>query len=263
MAHLFLILILFLYGQPLFANNCCGQSPASYPVLSQAQILSISTGISYLRSYGRYGHFGSSQEGLRVWDNKNREISTLTFSTAGNLAERHQVFLNTGILQGHYSDSSEEDSSTHFADTLVGYSFEVLPEYSFSYWKPLVFLTGFLNIPTGHSTYEMSLSEGTDVTGHDQWGAGFGVTVKKVLFPLTLTMQARSIKLFSKSFGNIQVSNFYDSSLAFLLNYSSRLWGLQWTGGVTFSHLSERTSQTGFGAPLDTSEITQNFTVLA
>lgn len=263
MAYLLLILALSSWFPSAFASSCCGQSPASYSILSMNQRLSVSSGMSYTRSYGRYRHFAGGNEGLEVWDDKKREVTSLLLNVAGTVAPRQQMLLNTAIVQGHYSDESGSERSNHLSDTLLGYSYEILPEYAFSYWKPIVYVTGFLNLPTGHSTYEMNLSEGTDVTGHDQWGAGLGLTVKKVYFPWTLTLQGRTLQLFAKTFGDVRVSDFYDSSLALIVNHSSRFWDLQWNGGVTFNHLSERTTERVEGIPLDSSEASQSFSLLA
>lgn len=262
MAYLLLTFIKWFFTASAFASSCCGQSPASYNVLSMNQRLSVSAGLSYSQTYGRYRHFSSSESGLEVWDDKKRESSSLLFNVAGALDSRQQVFINTAVVQGRYSDEVGKEQSTHLSDTLVGYSLEVLPEYTFSYWRPLVYMTGFINLPTGYSTYEMELSEGADVTGHNQWGVGLGITLKKVLFPWTLTLQARTLQLFAKTFGSVGVSDFYDSSAMLQVNYSSRLLGLQWNGGVTFNHLSERTIESDEGAPLVPSETSQNFVVV-
>lgn len=259
MARIFLIFIGIFSSHSAFANSCCGQSPASYSVLSLNQSLSFTTGISYLRSYGRYHSGRDGQERLEVWDRKKREVTTMNLNVASSTAERHQVFLNTNLLKGTYSDEFGKEQSSHLSDTLLGHSYELVPEYSFSYWKPVVYLTTFFNLPTGRSTYESDVTEATDVTGHGQWGFGLGVTLRKVYFPWTMTLQGRTLKLFSQTFDDVKVSDFYDSSLAFLGNYASRLWGLQFNAGITYTHLSERTI-----APSQvTSEVTQNYSVLA
>ena len=104
-----------------------------------------------------------------------------------------------------------------------------------------MFVTAFANIPTGRSIYDPGiLTEGAGVTGHGQWGAGLGVTVRKIYFPWTLTLQLRSIELFAEEFGETRVSNFYDSAASFIVNYASRLWDLGFTAGVSYSHLSPR-----------------------
>ncbi len=256
MARLLLILVLNIYTLQAYSNSCCGQSPASFTILSLSQKLSVSTGVSYLSSQGRV--YDNSDE-FYLWNDKKREVRSFLLNVSSTLVDRHQVFINTSYLQGYYSDSFGVGYSTHLSDTLLGYSYEILPEYSFSYWKPKVFITAFLNVPTGRSIYDNNrLSEGADVTGHGLWGTGIGVTLRKVYFPWTITLQGRTLRLFSKEFESVRVSDFYDSSLAFLLNYSTRLWGLQFNTGLTFTHLSERRIE-----PVNvTSGVTQNFSVL-
>ncbi len=257
MAYIFLIFSFLVLSNQAEANNCCGQSPASFTVLSQDQRLSLSAGFSYLRSQGRV--YANSNE-FFIWGDKKRDVRSLLLNIASVVSGRHQVFLNTAFMEGQYVDQLESGRSTNQADTLVGYSYEVLPEYNFSYWKPLVYLTAFVNLPTGNSIYEEgTLSEGADVTGHNQWGVGIGLTAIKTYYPFTVTLQARTIRLFAREFSTVEVSDFYDSSLALLGNYVSRLWGLSFSSGITFNHLSERRLLPS-GV---TSDVTQNFTVLA
>jgi hypothetical protein len=257
MAYLFLVILGLLSGSLTWANSCCGQSPASFTVLAMQQRLSITTGVSYLQSQGRV--YSNSDE-FFLWDDKEREVRSLLLNVASVVADRHQVFVNTAFLEGRYADPQENGRATHLSDTLLGYSYELLPEYRFSYWKPVVHVTAFLNLPTGRSIYDGGqLSEGADVTGHGQWGTGVGVTLRKVYFPWTLTLQGRSLHLFAKRFNGVGVSGFFDSSLAFLVNFASRWWGLQFNSGLTFNHLSERQIVPS-GV---TSEVTQNFAVLA
>lgn len=256
MGNVVLIIFILLGARSVFANSCCGQSPASFTVLSMNQRMSLSTGFSYLRSQGRVR---DNSEKFYVWGDKKREVRSIPLNLASVFADRQQLFLNLVTMQGSYSDRNESGATTHLSDTLMGYSYEVLPEYNFSYWKPIVYATVFLNIPTGHSIYDSArLSEGADVTGHGQWGAGLGITLRKVYFPWTITLQARTIQLLAEEFENSRVSDFYDSSAAFLLSYSSQWWGLMFNGGVTFTHLSERRLEPS----QITSSVSQNFNVL-
>jgi hypothetical protein len=227
---------------PAAASSCCGQSPASFSILSLNQRLSLTTSYSYTQAEGRV--FNQSDE-FYIWDDKDREVQSLGLNVATSFGQRHQAFINASAIQGHYRDDVESGTSQHLSDTLIGYSYEALPEYSFSYWKPIIYITALVNLPTGHSIYDDSeLSEGTDVTGHNQWGTGAGLTLKKVYFPLTLTLQAKTLRLWAKTFAESRVSGFYDSSVALLASYATRLWSLQINTGITWNHLSERTLET-------------------
>lgn len=255
MGRVLLILLISFVCESARANSCCGQSPASFTVLALEQRVHLTTSYSLIQSQGRV--FGSDE--FYVWEDKEREIRSLQLNLAGAIAHRQQLFLTTSLLEGRYSDAYENGTSQHLSDTQLGYTYEVLPEYSFSYWKPVIYLSAIVNLPTGRSIYEPSkLSEGAGVTGHNQWGAGVGLTVRKVYFPLTLTFQAKSIKMFSKRFDAVQVSDFYDNSFALLGNYATGFQEITANFGVTVSQLTERRIEPAF----TTSGIMQNTTLL-
>ena len=237
MARVLLALLIASSSTIGLANSCCGQSPASFPILSLEQRLSVVSSFSMVETQGRVNNSGEFDQ----WDDQERTLRSTQLLVSTTLGPRHQAFFGASLLEGTYSDSYNSGSQVHMGDTQLGYSYEVLPEYSFSYWKPLVYLSVLGNLPTGHSIYEeSSLSEGAGVTGHNQWGVGLGLTVRKVYFPLTLTVQVKSLKIFSRSFERVFVSDFYDQSLALLVNYATRFWGLSLNSGVTSNLLSSR-----------------------
>lgn len=238
MVRILLIVLTLLVTLPAFSNSCCGQNPSSFVVLSQGQTLSLVTALSLVKAEGRVYE---DPNAFHIWKNKKRDVQAWQINGAGTFNERHQWFVNSSVLQGTYSDSVSSGTSTNLSDTLLGYSFEILPEYSFSRWKPIVFISALVNAPTGHSIYDRSqLSEGTDVSGHNQWGTGLGVTVRKVYFPFSVTLQGKSMKVFGKQFESVRVSDFYDSSAGVLVNYLTPFWHISTNFGLTFNHLSSR-----------------------
>lgn len=255
MGRIFLILTISFLSWKVQANSCCGQSPASFTVLALDQSLSVNAAYSFTNSEGRV----FNTDDFYVWNGKKRQIQTLQLNLAGMLADRQQWFVTGAVLSGHYKDSIESTDAQHATDTQIGYTYEVLPEYSYSVWRPIVYFSVLANVPTGKSIYDdSSLSEGTDVTGHNQWGAGAGITVRKVYFPLTITLQARSFRIFARSFDNVRVSDFYDNSAAALLNYATRFKNVSINLGLTTNQLTSRTLDTG-----GSSGIMQSTTVIA
>ena len=237
MARLLLISFIILQWTTASANSCCGQSPASFPVLALDQKLSINTSYSVSQAQGRI----YSPEEFVVWNSKERQVQSLQLSIAGTVRSRHQFYVNTALLNSKFKDEYQNADSQNFSDTQLGYSYEVLPEYSFSYWKPIIHTSLLMNVPTGKSIYDnIELSEGTDVTGHNQWGLGVGLTARKVYFPFTLILQGRSLQMFKKQFSNVEVGTFYDSSLAFLGSYALTWKAVVLNFGVTTNHLSAR-----------------------
>ncbi len=254
MARILLIFIAVCSSLRVQANSCCGQSPASFPVLTLDQKLSVNTSYSVSQAAGRI----LSPDQFVVWDSKDRQIQTYQMSVASTFFSRHQFYINTAYLNSQYRDAFQDASSQNLSDTQLGYTYELLPEYSFHPLKPTLHTSILVNAPTGQSIYDnISLSEGTDVTGHNQWGLGLGLTAKKVYFPLTLTLQARSLRIFKKQFSSVEVGSFYDSSLALLTSYALPWKGIVLNAGVTTNHLSSRTINTGVE-----SQTMQNTTLL-
>lgn len=255
MARVLLILIISFTSYPLYANSCCGQSPASFTVLALDQKLSVNAAYTYTDSQGRV----FNNDDFYIWSSRKRQVQSLQMNIASTVADKQQIFITSSFLNGQYKDGVESASAQHWSDTQVGYNYEVLSEYSYSLWRPIIYASLLANIPTGKSIYDdSSLSEGTDVTGHNQWGAGLGLTVRKVYFPLTITLQARSLRIFAKTFDGLRVSDFFDNSAAVLLNYATRFDNVSINLGLTTNQLSARTLSTG-----TTSGTMQNTTVLA
>lgn len=235
-----IVLILLLSGSATssWANSCCGQNPTSYAVLYQRQKAMVITNYSSIATEGRV----DSHHEYLVWpESKKRRVDGYQFQAAATVSEWWQVFLATGLLSARYEDDFGTERAQHMTDTQLGLTYEVLPEYAFSAWKPVIYASVFLNLPTGHSIYSPGgLTEGADVTGHEQWGAGAGLTLRKVIHPLVFVMQAKALRLRGESFGKTAVSGFYDLSLAQFITYNSSWWGLSGTLGWTWNQLQSR-----------------------
>lgn len=238
---LILFFIFFIEGKA-FANSCCGQTPASFPVLSQEQRFSLNASYSFSQSQGRM--FNSDE--FYIWQNRQRQIESYQVSVASTFGHSHQVYLSSALLNGSYQDATISQKSQHLSDTQLGYTYELFPEYAFSLWRPVVYVSALLNLPTGKSIYDPSnLNEGADVTGTRQWGAGAGLTLRKVYYPLTMTLQLRTVRLFGKQFANVAVSDYYDSSISALANYTTPFYEVVMNTGFLFNHLSKRTINPG------------------
>lgn len=236
MARYFVIVFLFASIKS-HASSCCGQAPTSFTVLSLNQKLSLTTSLSYTESIGRVYQ---DSDKFFVFKDKKRSVETLNLSVASQVSERSQVFATLGHSKGHFESSGLSTSAQHISDTLLGWTYEAVPEYSFSYWKPTVYLSALVNLPTGRSIYdEQSLGEAAGVTGHNQYGVGFGVTLKKVYYPISLSLQFKTIELFEEQINKVQVSNFYDSSISFITSYNFQK--VTTSFGLNYNQLSKRT----------------------
>ena len=233
----YLIIVLSLLSLKTYASSCCGQAPTSFSVLSLNQKLSLTTSLSYTESVGRVYQ---DSDKFFVFDKKNRSVQNFNLNVASQLSERSQVFATISQSQGHFESNGITATSSHTSDTLMGWTYEAISEYRYSYWKPTVYISALVNLPTGRSIYDdQSLGEAAGVTGHNQYGVGLGLTLKKVYYPISLSLQLKSIELLSSKINNVEVSNFNDLSLSFLASYN--FTSLTSSLGISYNQLSERT----------------------
>lgn len=235
----YIFLMQTLYSSFVMASPCCGQNSSSLNVMTLRQDYNVSITQSQMTSLGRvYNATGD----FFIWqDSKERSVSITQISLGLKLNERWQMFLGSAYQHSEYQSSGFQQSEKHMMDTSVGVTYELLPEYTFSYYKPIVYMTVFANLPTGHSVFDGQAGpENIKVSGHDQWGLGLGFTLQKILQPWSVMLQIKSLRLFSESFDQTSVEGFFDSSVQFMLGYSLPLWDLNLNFGITQLELSER-----------------------
>jgi hypothetical protein len=240
MARILLIISLTsLYFNQSIASPCCGQSSSSLGVMTQRQRMNLSVSQSQSSAFGRV--YDSSDD-FYVWqDSKERIMDSTQLSISYKLNERLQSFFNTAYQVATYKDFGFKQSDQNLTDTTLGFTYEILPEYTFSYYRPTVYLSVFSNLPTGNSIFKgNSGAENISVSGHGQWGVGVGVTVNKIILPWSVLIQVKSLRLVDKDFGNAQVRGFFDSSAQLTMGYALKFLDLNLTAGILSLELSER-----------------------
>ena len=233
-------LLLFFKSQVSFASSCCGQSGGSFPVSYLKQKLSLNLALSRSESLGRV-RSGANQF---VTFSRDKELlkDSLGFDGVYALSERNQVFTKASFFRNSYTSSTLNQQQSNLSDLVLGYTYEVLPEYTYSKWKPVVYFSTLINLPTGKSVHDPNgLAEGADVTGYDQWGFGAGLTFRKVWFPVRTIVQIKSLALFRDELSGVEVSSFWEHSASFTLGYSFvNFYDFNLTSGLTWQSLQGR-----------------------
>lgn len=237
----FFVLIYFFHFK-IVASPCCGQSSSGLNVMTLRQSYSLNVTQSYSQALGRVY---DSDPSFYVWpDSKQRTLSLTQLAFAVGVAPKIQILVNSAFQTAQFQDGDYQKSQSQFTDTTLGLSYEFLSEYKFSLYKPTGYLTLLTNLPTGQSVFDLdSGPEAINVSGHDQWGFGLGLTLNKVILPWTFLFQARSMYLSKKEFENSEVGDFFDSSFLFSLSYNLAKPNLVLSLGLTQFVLSSRTVQ--------------------
>jgi len=222
------------------ASSCCGQSGGSFPVSYLNQKWFLNFGLSESEVLGRVR--GKSRQFVTFSDDKELLKNSFSFELVFSPKSRHQVFLKNTLFRNSYESAVLNQQKTDLSDLVLGYTFEAFPEYSYSNWKPVVYLSAFLNLPTGRSVHDPEgLAEGIDVTGYDQWGLGAGVTLRKVWFPFRAIFQMKSLALFADNLSDVRLSSFWEHALSLTLGYSlTNFYDLNIVSGLSWQGLQGR-----------------------
>jgi hypothetical protein len=107
------------------------------------------------------------------------QTDTLKLDAAHLIADRWQIGASVPVIYRSHSDAQGSSSRTGFGDSAINLGYEVLPDWSYSTWRPkgLVFLQ--LTAPTGKSVYEDTDVRGASITGRGFWALGAGLLFTK------------------------------------------------------------------------------------
>lgn len=233
------------------ASPCCGQNSSSLNIMTLRQGLNLALSQTQMKGLGRVF---DQDDSFYVWPaSKSRDVAITQLSAGYSLSQRWQVLATSSWQRSIYASDGYQQTATHMMDTTLGVTFEALPEYSFSYYKPIIYLTLFANLPTGRSVFAGPMGpENIAVTGHDQWGSGIAVTLQKNLRPWTMMLQMKSLRLFADTWLETPVDGFFDSSVQLLLGYNLPIWDLNLNFSATQLELLPRTVTLGSRAGLST-----------
>jgi len=238
-SHIVTFILTCLFTVFADASSCCGQSGGSFPVSYLKQKWGFNLGFSRSKTEGRVQ--GGSGRFVTFASGKDLIKDSASFDVV-YAPLNHQFFAKATLFRNSFESENLNQQKTDFSDLVLGYTFEVLPEYTYSKWKPVVYLSALVNLPTGRSVHDPNgLAEGADVTGYDQWGLGAGLTFRKVWFPVRLIVQLKSLSLFADDLSGIEVSGFREHSAGFTIGYSlSNFYDVSVSTGLSWQALEGR-----------------------
>lgn len=235
-----LILLFFtaqVFSLNAFSSSCCGSSPSSFLINFSDERFILSIGSSYLNTAGRV--FESNNEFID-WNSKKRSSVTNSLSSLIKFSDRLSLSAKLSFITAEYKDSFSNPKDSNFSDSLFSLNYEVLPLYTYSKYRPVIYLSFLTNLPTGSSIYESSvLPEGANVTGYNQFGLGAGLSFYKVLRPYTFISQIKYLNLFKDRIHKTEVSDFFDFSWSNQISYKLKK-GFSLLVGLNWQYLSKR-----------------------
>jgi hypothetical protein len=241
------ILITILSSFNLFASSCCGGGSSS------SMIITGDNQSEYSFSFSQRTDIGATDsKGYSTVNNQNvldqQSVYNLQFQNL--IADRLQVAVKTSFVQKQIRKQNRFENESGFGDIELQGSFEFLPEYTFSAYKPrgFVYLKG--SIPTSHSLYNSNSAVFSDVRGSGLYSLSAGSFFIKHISNWTLKSGAELQHLFGKNFNNVNLDSYQKFYLPIGVAYSNQNWPITLGVNSTFNY---QTSKTLSGAVNSTS----------
>lgn len=164
-----------------------------------------------------------------IWRDRKEMDATSTFRIQYTqiFKDRFQGGFSTSVVKRDRADQT----STGLGDTSFHLGYEVLPEWSYSSWRPRAVSYIGLTTPTGRSIYEAEEALLLDARGKGFWSARAGTALSKVLRHWSFLSNVEVSRTFSKELdtasykGTIEPQ--YSISVVFGGGYSFKNFNLQ------------------------------------
>lgn len=123
----------------------------------------------------------TSDGGLSVFRAENdKEITqTLRVDSAFLLSDRWQVGASLPLVRRALSRTGVDNSATALGDLRVNGAYEILPEWSYSAWRPKGYLFTQVIFPLGRSIYESKSAGAVDAIGQGFYTMALGSLLLK------------------------------------------------------------------------------------
>lgn len=106
---------------------------------------------------------------------------TLRLDFASLISDRFQVGFSLPWVHRHRERKTKEYSASGLGDLTSTVSYEILPEWSYSFWKPRGFLFLNMTAPSGGSVWDTTEMFKLDSRGRGFWTLGLGTLLLKAI----------------------------------------------------------------------------------
>jgi hypothetical protein len=122
-------------------------------------------------------------EGLPVFraSDDSERLETMTFGGAFRFADRLQAGLELPLIRRTRETETISDEASGLGDIRLVTAYEIIPDWSYSSWRPHGFLFFQLTLPTGPSVYDASSTYLLDARGRGFLAPAVGAAFTKLI----------------------------------------------------------------------------------
>ena len=180
---IFISIILGFQVNTTFAGSCCGGGSSSSLILVGDNIQEYSLGLTYRNDLGQTDNEGwATFHNNQIVDNQ----MSLNFQFQRQIYDHFQLAIKSSLIQKDIEKQNRHEQTMGLADIDLQSTYEYLPEYTYSPWKPRGFIYLKLSIPTSNSLYDSNSPIYSDVRGSGLYSISSGTFFIKHLSAVTL-----------------------------------------------------------------------------
>ncbi len=214
----FIFLLTFiLSSQVLHASSCCGGGSSSSLIITGDNIEEWNLGMSYRNDLGQTDNLGwASFHNDGITDHQ----SALNFQYQRQIIEQFQLAAKSSLIQKTIEKQNRKEVKNGLGDLELQASFEFLPEFTYSAYKPRGFVYSKLSIPNSRSLYDSKSAIYSDVRGSGLYSISIGSFFLKRFASTTLKAGLEAQHLFGRSFDQSHLNDYNKIILPLGITYS-------------------------------------------
>lgn len=159
-----------------FAAPCCGGGSSLPSLITNDDKAQVGIAASYAYVVGN-----APDSGRAVFRSDRNQESTTQLSLEGAtlLTDMWQAGVQIPVLFRRHDEFGRRSETINLGDIQLSTAYEVLPELSYSAWRPRGWVYTGLTLPTGASDLDVAIPGGTEETGKGVFTVAFGTVMSK------------------------------------------------------------------------------------
>ena len=228
-----LILISLLTSLNAMASSCCGGGSSSSMIITGDNQNEYSLSLSQKNDLGT-----TDSQGYSTLNNQSvlDQQSAYSFQFQHLFTERLQGGIKTSFIEKQIRKQNRFENESGLGDIELQGSFEFLPEFTYSAYKPrgFVYLKG--SIPNSHSLYNSNSAIFSDVRGSGLYTLSVGSFFIKHLSNWSLKAGTEAQHFFGKKFSGVNLDSYQKYYLPLGVAYSNQNWPVTLGVNSTFNY---------------------------
>jgi hypothetical protein len=201
----YFLVLLTLFSTNAFSSSCCGGGSSSSLIITGDNRAEMSLGYSLRNDIGQ-----TNQDGWSTLNSDKIKDQKQIVSVQGQyqVSEFGQVATKLTLVNKILRKSGLDESEIGLGDVDLQGTYEYLPEYTFSNYKPRGFVYSKISIPTSKSLYNSESSIFTDVRGTGLYSLSLGNFFLKRLDNITLKCTTEWTHYLGKTYSQFKLHDY-------------------------------------------------------